>query len=361
MDKEIDVVSLFSGIGGFEEGLRLANIKNRIVFASEIDLFAQISYKSNFSGAFLHGDITKIDENEIPSHQLLVAGFPCQAFSIAGKQQGFEDTRGTLFFDVARILNKKRPKYIVLENVKNLISHNNSKTIIKILETLNEIGYVVDFTVINSYEAGVPQNRDRTYICGILNGVSEKFVYDKRSVKANKLKEELNKTDFSGFNFFNKVNFNDEQKYIEDIIEDNVDSKFFLNSDSVREFLKSNSEVKDVKNERKIIKLFDLPREVHNDLERQRRIYSIKGISPTVLARSDSTKILINENGNLKIRKITPTENFFIQGFDKHFVENIKNTGMSATQMYKQSGNAVSPPVIAGILRQLNEEYIIND
>lgn len=361
MNKKVDVVSLFSGIGGFEEGLRLANIKNKVVFASEIDSFAQISYKSNFSGEFLHGDITKIDETKVPVHHLLVAGFPCQSFSIAGKRQGFEDIRGTLFFDVARILNEKKPKYVLLENVKNLISHDSSKTIRRILETLNNIGYVVDFTVINSFESGVPQNRDRTYICGIYNGSSEKFERDKRSNKANKLKQKLNETDFLGFNFFNKIKFFDEQRYIENVLEENVDGKFFLDTDRVKQFLRFNLEVNDTKNDRRIIKLFDLPKEIHNDLERQRRVYSIKGISPTVLARSDSPKILVSINGTLKIRKITPTENFRIQGFGDAFVENIKKTGMSNTQMYKQSGNAVSPPVIAGILKFLYKEYIAND
>lgn len=361
MNKSIDVVSLFSGIGGFEEGLRLADIEHRVVFASEIDEFAQTSYKSNFKGDYLYGDITKVEESTVPNHDLLVAGFPCQAFSIAGKRQGFEDIRGTLFFDVARILNKKKPKYVLLENVKNLISHDGSKTIRRILETLNNIGYVVDFTVINSYEAGVAQNRDRTYICGILNGSSEKFVLDQRSVKANNLKQKLNKTNFLGFNFFDKVKFNDEQKYIEDILQDDVDGKFFFESKSINKFVRLNTKTEDIQNQIKIVKLFDLPREVHNDLERQRRVYSIKGISPTVLARSDSTKILVNLNGNLKIRKLTPIENFLIQGFDKEFVANIKKTGMSATQMYKQSGNAVSPPVVAGIFRFLYKEYISND
>jgi DNA (cytosine-5)-methyltransferase 1 len=117
---EIKVVSLFSGIGGFEEGLIKAGINAKIVFASEIDDYARKSYIANFGSDNLYGDIKKIDEKEIPNHELLLAGFPCQSFSIAGKQKGFDDIRGTLFFDVARILNEKKPKYILLENVKNL-------------------------------------------------------------------------------------------------------------------------------------------------------------------------------------------------------------------------------------------------
>ena len=355
---EMNVVSLFSGIGGFEVGLEKSKIKSKIVFSSEIDENAKKSYIANFGGETLHGDITKIDEKEVPDHQLLVAGFPCQSFSIAGKQKGFEDIRGTLFFDVARILNEKKPKYILLENVKNLISHDKAETIHKILGKLNEIGYTVDFTVINSCESGVPQNRDRTYICGIFNYPSEKYGADHRSPKANFLKQELNKTDFKGFNFFEKVRFESKKIYLEDIMEDEVPEKFYFDTEKISQYLSEN-DIEDIQDRQlKIVKLFDLPREIHNDLERQRRVYSSKGISPTVLARSDSTKVLVNTDKGNKIRKVTPAENFYIQGFEKEFVKRIESIGMSVTQMYKQSGNAVSPPVITGILNYLYEDYI---
>lgn len=354
----IKVVSLFSGIGGFEEGLKMANIPHKVVFASEIDSAAQKSYSANFDSLTLNGDITKVDEKEIPDHDLLLAGFPCQSFSIAGKRKGFEDIRGTLFFDVARILNEKKPKIVLLENVKNLISHDQTKTIRKILETLNDIGYTTDFTVINSAEAGVPQNRDRTYICGIYNGKQERFTLDRRNLKADQLKKVLNNTNFKGFNFFDTLMFDNPSRCIEDVMEENVSDKFYFNTSLVKNYLQENK-FKDVKEKQdKIIKLFDLPREVHNDLERQRRVYSVKGISPTVLARADSTKIFIEKNGEMAIRKITATENFYMQGFNKQFVENIKNIGMSNTQMYKQSGNAVSPPVIEGIVRKIYNDYM---
>ena len=355
----IKVVSLFSGIGGFEEGLKMAGVNYRVVFASEIDAAARKSYATNFDSTNLFGDITKMDEKMIPDHDLLLAGFPCQSFSIAGKRKGFEDIRGTLFFDVARILNEKKPKYVLLENVKNLISHDQSRTVRKILSTLNDIGYTVDFTVINSSEAGVPQNRDRTYICGIYNGTTKKFDKDIRSVKANSLKEKLNETDFRGFNFFNDISFNNVNKHIEDVLECEVSDDFYYNSVSIKDFLNINH-FYDVDNyEERIIKLFDLPREIYNDLERQRRVYSVKGISPTVLARSDSTKIFVERNGEKAIRKITAVENFYMQGFGKKFVDNIKKIGTSKTQMYKQSGNAVSPPVIEGITKKLIYDYLM--
>ena len=137
MDKKIRIVSLFSGIGGFELGINNSELKGDVVFASEIDKYAQLSYLSNFKNHNLNGDITIISEKDIPDHDLLVAGFPCQAFSIAGKQKGFDDTRGTLFFDVARILKEKQPKYILLENVKNLVAHDSGNTFKVIINRLN--------------------------------------------------------------------------------------------------------------------------------------------------------------------------------------------------------------------------------
>lgn len=357
--KKVKVVSLFSGIGGFEEGLRESLIDYEVVLASEIDRYARKSYLANFPDTKLLGDVKLINEKDVPQHDLLLAGFPCQSFSIAGMRKGFDDIRGTLFFDVARILNEKKPKYILLENVKNLISHDDSKTIHVILNTLNDIGYTVDFSVVNSCDAGVPQNRDRTYILGIYEGMTEKFENDQHSSKIARLKQELNETDFRGFNFFNRMQPSLEMKSIEDIMEQEVEPSFYLNKEQVRDYL-AVSDIFDVEYpESRIIKLFDLPKEIHNDLERQRRVYSVKGISPTVLARTDSTKIMVEKDGRKAIRKITPTENFYIQGFGREFVENIKKTGMSKTQMYKQSGNAVSPPIIRQILDVLYNEYMI--
>ena len=160
---------------------------------------------ANFNVSNLNDDIKLISENDIPEHDILVAGFPCQSFSIAGQKKGFNDSRGTLFFDVIRILKKKKPKYIILENVKNLLSHDKNKTIKFILGQLSDIGYAIDFTLINSSEAGIPQNRDRVYIVGIYNGKIEKFNKDIRSNLVNKLKKEFNDYKLKSFNFFESM------------------------------------------------------------------------------------------------------------------------------------------------------------
>ena len=343
------VVSLFSGIGGFELGIKNSQLEAEVVFSSEIDKYATASYLSNFHNNNLKGDITKISEKDIPNHDLLVAGFPCQAFSIAGKQEGFNDTRGTLFFDVTRILKEKKPKYFLLENVKNLVVHDGGKTFKTIIKALNQIGYTVDFTKINSVEAGLPQNRERTYIVGIFNGKTSEKNTDKRNKKIDTLKLTF---DYKGFDFFNSLSFKNPQKHIKDILEDNKNEKYLITNDSVVEFLKKNDFKEDGNFVDKIVKLFDLPRNVWNDLERQRRVYSTYGISPTILARTDTTKVYLHDGNESYIRKFTPRENFRLQGFDDEFIDNILNA-VSMTQQYKQSGNAVSPPVVTGIINHL--------
>ena len=356
MKKKFRVASLFSGIGGFEEGFNHSNMNYDLVFSSEIDRYAVQTYSCNFSIDKMVGDIKLVNEETIPDHDLLCGGFPCQSFSIAGKQQGFADTRGTLFFDVIRIINKKKPKYIFLENVKNLISHDGGNTIKTILKHISDCNYTFDFTIINSVEAGVPQNRERTYIIGILNYPTELFEDDKRNNQISSIKKWANENKLHTMNFFNKLKMKGTQIYLKDVLEVNVDNKFYLNSDTVSEYLSHfDTHILHSTSEPKIIKEFTIPREVHNDLDRQRRIYSINGISPTLLARSDSPKIILNEDNIYRIRKLTPLETFRVQGFNKEYTDNLQKNKVSDTQLYKQSGNAVSPPVITEIINYLLE------
>ncbi len=172
-------IDLFCGIGGFRTAFQ--TLGGRCVFSSDIDYYAKRTYEFNF-GEVPFGDISEIKEDDIPKHDILLAGFPCQAFSIAGRRAGFEDTRGILFFEVARIIKKKKPKAIVLENVKGLLSHNKGKTIQTIIDTLRkELGYFVpDPQVLNARNFGLPQNRERVFIVGFhkSTGVSE-FEYPK--------------------------------------------------------------------------------------------------------------------------------------------------------------------------------------
>ncbi|OQY25577.1 MAG: DNA (cytosine-5-)-methyltransferase [Candidatus Cloacimonetes bacterium 4572_55] len=165
----IKYIDLFCGIGGFRLGATQVfekyNIPSKCVFSSDIDLYAREAYHANF-GEYPAGDITKIDADEIPDHDLLFAGFPCQPFSIIGNGKGFEDTRGTLFFDIARILDAKKPKAFVLENVKRLVGHNKGRTLRKISDVLTELGYYFDYRVLNALDYGLPQKRERVFIVG---------------------------------------------------------------------------------------------------------------------------------------------------------------------------------------------------
>lgn len=144
---------------------------------SEIDKYAIATYQSHFGGHRNYGDATKINARELPDFDLLVGGFPCQAFSVAGKRKGFDDTRGTLFFDIARILSEKRPRHLVLENVKGLLSHDSGKTFQTIIGVLTDLGYFVEWQVLNSKDFGVPQNRERVFIVGHLGGEPRRKVF----------------------------------------------------------------------------------------------------------------------------------------------------------------------------------------
>jgi DNA (cytosine-5)-methyltransferase 1 len=165
-------IDLFAGIGGIR--IPFQELGGECVFTSEWDAAAQKTYEANF-GDKPHGDITQIDEKTIPDHDILVGGFPCQAFSGAGKMLGFNDTRGTLFFDVARIIQEKQPKAFLLENVKNLKTHDGGKTFAVIEQTLQGLGYHVHSTVLNALDFGCAQKRERTIIVGFKDDVPFAF------------------------------------------------------------------------------------------------------------------------------------------------------------------------------------------
>ena len=162
-------IDLFCGIGGFriamEEACKKAGIDSLCVFSSDIDDECRKEYEANFNEK-PNGDIANIKACKIPNHDILLAGFPCQPFSIIGQMKGFEDTRGTLFFEIARILQEKKPRAFILENVKLLVGHNKGKTIARVMETLRALGYHADYRVLNSLDFGLPQKRERVFIVG---------------------------------------------------------------------------------------------------------------------------------------------------------------------------------------------------
>ncbi|MGL4610020.1 MAG: DNA (cytosine-5-)-methyltransferase, partial [Trueperaceae bacterium] len=169
MIEQLRFIDLFCGIGGFriaaEQVCGEKKIEAQCVFSSDIDPDAQKVYQANFDEQPT-GDITQVEARTIPDHDLLFGGFPCQTFSIIGDRKGFNDTRGTLFFDIARILAEKKPKAFVLENVKQLVSHDKGKTLSIILETLHALGYHAEYRILNALEFGLPHKRERIFIVG---------------------------------------------------------------------------------------------------------------------------------------------------------------------------------------------------
>ncbi|MGI8466929.1 MAG: DNA cytosine methyltransferase [Pyrinomonadaceae bacterium] len=188
--KNIKFIDLFCGLGGFRTAVEKLRQDGECVFSCDFDADSQKSYEANF-GKKPFGDITKIHENYIPEHDILLAGFPCQAFSICGDQKGFEDTRGTLFFDIARILQAKQPKAFVLENVKQLVSHNHGKTFHRIIETLENLGFQVHYKILNALDFGLPQKRERVFIVGFREPRS--FVWQLNKIPMKPLREVLEK------------------------------------------------------------------------------------------------------------------------------------------------------------------------
>jgi DNA (cytosine-5)-methyltransferase 1 len=226
---KFNYVSLFSGIGGFEQALN--KLGGTCVMASEIDKYANQAYEVLY-GEPTVGDVTKIDTANVPDHDLLVGGFPCQAFSVAGKRLGFDDTRGTLFFEIARIAKVKRPKAMVLENVKGLVGHDGGKTLDTIIQTLGDIGYTVDFEVLNSKYFGVPQNRERIFIIAVRDDLIEQqpWKIEGTNVVA-KGKRRISQLDgVKTFNF-DWPTQDSVTTRLRDILESNVDERFYLSEE----------------------------------------------------------------------------------------------------------------------------------
>ena len=230
----IKFVDLFAGTGGirlgFEQACNNYNLDTECVFSSEIDKKACLSYELNF-GSNPYSDITKV--SELPDFDFLLAGFPCQTFSYAGKKKGFGDTRGTLFFDIERILKQKKPSYFLLENVRGLISHDKGRTFKTITENLKKLGYSVDYLLLNASNFDVPQNRVRVYILGVLNQPLKLTLNsDPGAADTHKYKRK--------FQSLEKSLFNDEKRVtrVKDILESNPDKKYNCSLDFIKKLRK---------------------------------------------------------------------------------------------------------------------------
>ena len=298
--QDMKFIDLFAGLGGFR--IALESLGAKCVYSNEWDEPVQKVYEENF-GDIPEGDITLVDENTIPDHDILCAGFPCQAFSISGKQRGFEDSRGTLFFDVARIVKAKKPKIVFMENVKNFATHDEGRTLAVVKATMEELGYTFYQKVLNAVDYGVPQKRERIYMVCFRNDLNVgEFVYPKS------FKLERHVEDF----------LLDDEEMVKNLYVDRPDTYFNGNEDN--------------EYSNKSIRLG-----IVNKGGQGERIYSTKGIAITLSAYGGG--IFAKTGGYLingKTRKLHPRECARIMGYPDTY-----KICKSANQAYKQFGNSV--------------------
>lgn len=289
-------IDLFAGIGGFHQAGD--SLGGKCIFASEIDSEAKKAYAANY-GLEPQGDITKIEANDIPDHDVLFAGFPCQPFSIIGNRLGFDDIRGTLFFEIARILKEKKPNLFILENVKQLSRHNKGKTLQVILSSLEDIGYKVYWTVLNALDFGLPQKRERTLIVGFLNhNVDFSFPAPAGSGR------------------------------LEDVLEsdENVDKRFFASQRIIDKRLEKHKS------------------EYSPGIWHENKSGNITSYPFSCALRAGASYNYLLVNGK---RRLTPREMLRLQGFPDTF-----QIVCNDSQTRKQAGNAVPVNVIKAVLKE---------
>lgn len=309
---KLKVASFFAGVGGIDIAFNKAGFD--VVWANEIDKLPIMTYSLNNKNKIVEKDIKKLKINEIPKFEVLIGGFPCQAFSVAGYRKGFKDDRGTLFFDLLKIIKEKKPRIIFLENVKNLETHDKGKTYKKIKESLEKEGYKVTQKVLNACEYGnIPQNRERIYIVGFKN-----------------------EKEFNKFKFPEKIKLT---KTIYDFIDfsKKIEDKYYYSKENCRFFDKIKNEIRK-----------------EGVIYQWRRVYvreNKSGLCPTLTANmgtgGHNVPLIYTKNG---IRKLTPRECFNLMGYEKIFKlpQNISNTSL-----YKQAGNSVIVPVIYRIAKNI--------
>jgi DNA (cytosine-5)-methyltransferase 1 len=332
--------STFSGIGGFELGIQLAydnrpNVRNgteslqenmsnaqessdrpTCVGYSEIDKYASAIYQHHYPDHKNYGNITKIVAEALPDFECLVGGFPCQAFSIAGKRKGFDDTRGTLFFDLARILRAKQPRLFVFENVKGLLSHDNGNTFKTIIATIDELGYDCQWQVLNSKNHGVPQNRERVFIVGHLRGTPRPkvFPFGETNGEATDIVQ------------LNQPKHSNDRVYAPEGLSPTLNT---MQGGNRQPFI-----------------VAERGRYNENGKTEQKMESRHDGLTNTLTSVEKDNRV----HDGLKIRRLTPTECERLQGFPDGWTD-VVNT--SDTQRYKTLGNAVTVNVIRDIFEKI--------
>lgn len=315
----MNFIDLFAGIGGFR--IALEDLGLKCVYSCEKDKNTANLYNLNFDDNPI-GDVTQIIPKELPDFDVLCAGFPCQSFSIAGKKKGFEDARGTMFFYICNIIKEKEPPIVLLENVKNLSTHDNGQTLSVILSLLEDLNYKVSYKILNAKDFGVPQNRERTIIVACKD-----FRFSFANIKMTQVTS------------------------MEDFLDTNQQFEYL---DSNKYTLLENTKIQEKsgllfagylnKTPRKGVKNLDLNlSRVH---KQPNRIYSIKGTHPTLSSQETSGRYYILTNNG--VRKLTINECFRFMGFPDNFKKEA-----NITTLYKCIGNSVCVPMIKEIMKEI--------
>ena len=368
-------LELCAGIGGFRQALE--NLGCECVGYSEIDKHAIKLYSAWYNDECNFGDITKIEAEKLPDFELLVGGFPCQAFSVAGKRGGFNDTRGTIFFDFARIMKAKKPKFAIFENVKGLLNHDGGKTYETMLRTLDELGYDAQWGILNTKFHGLPQNRERVYIVANLrersstkilfergDGITDKVERTENGIigqfynRKGKTHQDLGVISSEGQSpaLLATTHKNPRIVKIGDI--DGLNTQYSRVYDSKGVSTTINAQGGGLGAKTGLYKIGT----VGND-SLSNRIYSDKGVSATLCAGNNGGGKRVGGlyNTGDKVRRLTPKECFRLQGFKDEMVELGYKLGISDTQLYKMAGNAVSVPVVEWVAqRVLNWDNLRN-
>ena len=313
---QYNIGSFFAGVGGIELGFKQAGFSEP-VYANEFDKWAQITYSNNWNSDILDkSDICEISPKEVPDMDIVLGGFPCQAFSIAGQQLGFEDARGTLFFEMMRFVKEKQPQVVLAENVKNLQTHDSGITFKVICGTLEELGYKVRYKVMNAKEYGnIPQNRERIYIVAFSDmAKAERFRFP----------EPIPLT----LNIRNIIDFENPQK-----------EKYYYTKEKYKS---------------EMIDILERDMDDKNAIYQWRRTYVRKnksGVIPTLTANQGTGghNVCLIRTDDGRIRKMTPRECFNAQGFPSDFIL----PDIADCHLYKQAGNSVCVPVIKRIAEQI--------
>ena len=376
--EKLKVLSLFSGIGAFEKALEREKIPHEVVAYCEIDKYASKSYSTihNIPESLNLGDISKVATSDIPEYDLVTYGFPCQDISVAGLQKGIKagETRSGLLYEALRIIEAKKPKYAIAENVKNLVGKRFKGDFEQLLELLDNMGYNSYWQVLNAKDYGIPQNRERVFIISIRKDIDNGcFVFPNTIPLETRMRDYLedevddkyyrkDTKDFfirhsleqeakgNGFRFSPHIKKNAEiAATITTKAGSRMDDNYVLDIDYPGASF--NFEKKNMDKVVKLIKIGNIYGD-HHGTGYAGNVWDTNGLCPTLMTMQGGGRqpMIIN---NLRIRKLTPKECFRLMGFDDNDVDKCSNVGMSNTQLYKQAGNSIVVNVLQAIFREL--------